>query len=126
VVLPGFVERGERVVGAFDLFLMPSRTEGYGLTLAEAMAQGVPILASPVDSLPGLLKSYPAGELLDFESAPAGDFIAAVLRMMGTPRAAPHTTHTIDAMVTGYETLYRELVNDGTASSGSPDLPGRA
>ena len=40
---------------AFDLFVMPSVYEGFGLTLVEAMAAGVSVLASEIDSLPELL-----------------------------------------------------------------------
>jgi len=40
---------------AFDVFVMPSIYEGFGLALVEAMAAGVPVVASAVDSLPEVL-----------------------------------------------------------------------
>jgi glycosyltransferase involved in cell wall biosynthesis len=66
VKLPGFRKDAAQCIGAFDLFVMPSRYEGFGLTLIEAMMQGVPILASDADSLPELMEFYDNGECIDF------------------------------------------------------------
>ena len=60
-ILPGFRKDAASCIGAFDLFVMPSLYEGFGLTLIEAMAQGVPIVASDVDSLPELMQHYQNG-----------------------------------------------------------------
>jgi len=53
---------------AFDVFAMPSIYEGFGLALVEAMAAGVPAVASAVDSLPEVLGANepggPAGRLV--------------------------------------------------------------
>jgi glycosyltransferase involved in cell wall biosynthesis len=43
------------LLAAYDVFAMPSLYEGFGLTLAEAMAASVPVVASDVDSLPEVL-----------------------------------------------------------------------
>ena len=64
VALPGYRPDAADCIGAFDLFVMPSRYEGYGLVLAEAMGHGVPVLAAAVDSLPELLAGYPNGRCL--------------------------------------------------------------
>lgn len=47
----GFVEDPRPFYEASDLFLMPSRWEGFGLVAAEAMASGLPVLASDVPGL---------------------------------------------------------------------------
>ena len=39
-----------------DLFLFPSTCETFGITLAEAMTVGVPIICANASSLPGLLE----------------------------------------------------------------------
>ena len=67
VKLPGFRKDAAKCIGAFDLFVMPSRYEGFGLTLIEAMMQGVPILASDADSLPELMEFYDNGKCLKFD-----------------------------------------------------------
>ena len=66
ITLPGFRKDAAECIGAFDLFVMPSRYEGFGLTLIEAMMQGVPILASGSDSLPELMEYYDEGKCIDF------------------------------------------------------------
>jgi glycosyltransferase involved in cell wall biosynthesis len=38
VVLPGFVEDAAEALSALDVYLMPSRSEGLGMALIEAMA----------------------------------------------------------------------------------------
>lgn len=48
----GYVSDIPHIYGALDVLAMPSRWEGFGLTLAEAMAMGVPIVTTPVGGIP--------------------------------------------------------------------------
>lgn len=46
IVMPGFVERPNEWFSAFDVFVSSARSEPFGLVLLEAMASGLPVLAT--------------------------------------------------------------------------------
>lgn len=51
------------ILKAFDVFILPSIYEGFGLVLLEAMAAGVPIIASRVSAIPEVLDQGRSGLL---------------------------------------------------------------
>ncbi|MFN8530829.1 MAG: glycosyltransferase family 4 protein [Anaerolineae bacterium] len=52
-----------QLMGAFDVFLMPSLWEGFGLVLLEAMARSLPVLASRVSAIPEIVVDGETGLL---------------------------------------------------------------
>ncbi|GGI48500.1 glycosyltransferase involved in cell wall biosynthesis [Agromyces flavus] len=60
-----------------DLVVAPSRSESYGMVVAEALARGIPVVASCVGGVPEAIAGSPAGVLV-----PSGDpgALRAVLR----------------------------------------------
>jgi len=60
-----------------DVFVYPSRVEGFGQTLLEVMAAGVPIIASDVGGIPEVLEGYHPARLVPPENP---DELAAALR----------------------------------------------
>ena len=89
-VLP-FVPRGElpRLFGRATAFLWTSRFEGFGLAPFEAMAHGVPVIATRVGGLEGVLEDGLNG-LVAASVSPAA-FLAQVERLLAlshTERAA--------------------------------------
>jgi L-malate glycosyltransferase len=53
--LPGFIEDLAEFYAAIDLYIMPSRSEAWGLTALRAMAFGIPVIATNVGGLPELV-----------------------------------------------------------------------
>ncbi|MBN1937427.1 MAG: N-acetyl-alpha-D-glucosaminyl L-malate synthase BshA, partial [Anaerolineae bacterium] len=64
----GVVDQVAPYLQAADLFLLPSETESFGLVALEAMASGVPVVASDVGGIPEVVKHGETGYL-----APLGD-----------------------------------------------------
>jgi len=64
VYFAGYVENAKRYLPLFNLFAMPSLTEGLPMVLLEAMSEGVPIVATRVSGIPGVLDDGRAGLLI--------------------------------------------------------------
>ena len=109
VVFPGFRPDADQAMGAFDCFVMPSRYEGFGLTLAEAMAHGLPVVCSNVDSLPELMAHYPNGEAIDW-SGDEGTVCSALLTWMTAEKRIGTSPFIVDSMVADYLRLYQSLL----------------
>jgi glycosyltransferase involved in cell wall biosynthesis len=64
LLLPGFVANRKEFFAALDLFIMPSRSEGWGMAAAEALAHGVPVVASETGGLAGIVEPEQTGWLV--------------------------------------------------------------
>jgi N-acetyl-alpha-D-glucosaminyl L-malate synthase BshA len=71
----GNVPNLEEVLGACDLFLLPSETESFGMAALEAMASEVPVIASLAGGLPEVVADGETGFL-----CPVGDINAMAER----------------------------------------------
>ena len=67
----GFVRDVRAVLSAADLFVMPSRWEGFGLAAAEAMAAGLPVIAAGAAGLRELVVDGRTGILVEADDPEA-------------------------------------------------------
>lgn len=67
VKLPGFKNDLNAFYSALDLFVLPSRWEGFGYVMTEAMLCGVPVIAFNISSNPEIIKDGLNGYLVPFE-----------------------------------------------------------
>ncbi|MEQ1696018.1 MAG: glycosyltransferase family 4 protein [Hyphomicrobiaceae bacterium] len=78
VVFHGLVTDLTAVWASLGLLMMPSRAEGLPMAALEALSAGIPIAATPVGGLPGLVRPGETGWLFDGASiADAADCVAS-------------------------------------------------
>src|SRR5204863_7471061 len=79
----GFRRDVPRLLAASDFFVLPSRTEGLPLCLLEAMAQGLPAIATPVGGVPEVIEEGITGLLTPVEDPAA--LAEAIRRLAAEP-----------------------------------------
>jgi glycosyltransferase involved in cell wall biosynthesis len=102
---------------ALDVFVLSSRSEGLSLTLLEAEAAGLPIVATRVGGNPEVVCDGESGILVPSgEPRPLAEALARLLQdpalraRMGERGRSLYREHfTLEAMVRGYERVYRRL-----------------
>ena len=62
--LAGSVSEAQKYLKAFDVFVLPSIKEGFPYTILEAMAAGLPIVASLIGGIPEVIKNNENGFLI--------------------------------------------------------------
>ncbi len=110
IVFPGYRPDASSLMVMFDLFIMPSRYEGYGLALTEAFSLGLPALCSNADSLPELCKYARKSTLVTDFDAPAENFKCIFRKALQLPRSGKIIIQTCEGMTNRYFLLYRELL----------------
>ncbi|MCL4499024.1 MAG: glycosyltransferase [Chloroflexi bacterium] len=65
VTFTGFREDARRLMTSFDIFALPSLMEGFALVVIEAMAAGIPVVASQVGGVPEIIDNGRNGLLVD-------------------------------------------------------------
>lgn len=64
----GNVDDISNFLNSIDIFVMPSRYEGFGIALIEAMAKGIPCIASNIDGPKEIIKNNKYGLLFESEN----------------------------------------------------------
>ena len=81
LIVRTFIQSKERLKELFcevDLVIMPSRTEGFGLTALEALSAGLPILVSGNSGFGETLRTLPLGKPFVVDSADPKDWAKAI------------------------------------------------
>ena len=112
------------VLRMLNCFVLPSQAEGTSCTLQEAMACGLPVVATAVGGTPDLLKHGESGFLVDSddEAAMANAIWALytdkakTLRLAQTARDWALQNFGLDAMVHSYESLFSGRLQAGQLS----------
>lgn len=68
VALAGYVEDAPRYLRAFDIFTLPSRSEGLSFAILEAGNAGLPVVASKVGGIPEIIADGESGFLVPPDS----------------------------------------------------------
>jgi glycosyltransferase involved in cell wall biosynthesis len=103
-----------RCMAAADLFVLPSRAEPFGIVLLEAMAHGLPLVASDVGGIPEVVPAHGDVRLVPPDDAEA--LQAAMLEMVSRGPAVSETNrrHAMSfawgLQVERFESLYRQLL----------------
>jgi len=115
----GRVDDVADVLRGGDLFLLPSETESFGLAALEAMACGVPVIASRVGGIPEVVTDGESGYLAAVGDVPTMTERAievlrdpARLEEMRGRAVARAADFSADRVVPQYERLYEDVLRD--------------
>ncbi|WP_280564896.1 glycosyltransferase family 4 protein [Chromohalobacter sp. 48-RD10] len=118
VIWEGFHPNVGDYLEIMTLFAFPSRNEGLGSTLLDAMDHSVPIVASDVDGIPDLVENNVSGMLVPVDDAGAlADTLQALLedptrqKRLAVSASQRLSAFTPGAMANAYLALYQRLVD---------------
>jgi glycosyltransferase involved in cell wall biosynthesis len=67
IIFKGYVEDAKKYLNAFDIFVLPSRSENLPYALLEAGLSGLPVIATNVGGIPEIVETGTSGVLVDPE-----------------------------------------------------------
>jgi glycosyltransferase involved in cell wall biosynthesis len=116
----GFRDDATSLMAAADLVVLPSVAEAFGITLAEALYVGTPVVATTAGGIPEIVDDGVDGVLVPpADSAALADAIAGLLgdperleRMAGAGREKVVRRFSFESMVRAYETIYEARLRE--------------
>jgi glycosyltransferase involved in cell wall biosynthesis/predicted ATP-grasp superfamily ATP-dependent carboligase len=120
VVLTGFQSDVKSALASFDVYALTSRSEGFSLSIVEAMAMGLPVIATRCGGPEEILEDGVTGLLVENASASAvADAIERLRtdseerqRLGEAARVAARERFSLQDTVRAYERLYSECLDD--------------
>ena len=118
VLMPGFLSEPARWIGHFDIFALSSDSEQFPISLVEAMAAGLPAVATAVGDVPGIVSED--NKPLIVEPDDEAGFAAALDSLADQPglrraigeanRELARERYDEGAMIAAYARLYGEAI----------------
>ncbi|WP_340589379.1 glycosyltransferase family 4 protein [Erythrobacter alti] len=84
VHLPGFVAEPQKLIGHFDIFALSSHSEQFPISVVEAMAAGLPVVAPRVGDIGSMVSSENGPALVDPGDSEA--LASSLLTLSGDPK----------------------------------------
>ena len=119
VRLTGWLDDVAPLLGSLDLFVSASHTESFGLSIAEAMASGLAVVATATEGAREMIEDGVTGVLVPVGDAGAlakaiialREDVEARARIGARSRVAAHERFSLDRMVDEIERIYYETMN---------------
>ena len=115
--LPGFRDDTNKLFKSFSIFVLPSRREGISNTILEAMASGLPVIATRVGGNAEIVKENTTGQLVPSDDPDA--IATALLRYITEPglieahgqvaRDSAKHHFSLKVMVNNYSQIYKSI-----------------
>ena len=118
VQLTGWTDEVAGLLATLDLFVSPARSEPFGLSIVEAMAAGVPVIATASEGACEIIDTDESGRLVPIGDVEAlAKAIADLLgdapareRLARNARAVVNSKFTMERMVDRTELLFRQVI----------------
>ena len=134
VQMPGPTRQPETALKRCDVFVLPSLSEASSNVVLEAMGTGLPVVATRVGGLPGLVEDEGTGLLVPPNDVPA--LAQAILRLLETPglaatmgargRARALAEFSLERMAERVDTFYCRALGPGEDAPAPRDAVQRA
>lgn len=106
-----------------DIFVLPSLWEGMPITLIEAMATGLPIVATKVGGIPDMIEDNVTGLLVDVNKEKIAEALLKLIydsslrQKLGTAARLYSQRYSVQEMKKQYVKLYKECMNNLSADN---------
>jgi glycosyltransferase involved in cell wall biosynthesis len=128
VRIDGWADDVARLLRTFDVFVSASLSESFGIAMVEAMASGVPVVATMTPGAREIIDADKTGLLVPIEDAePLADAICELLddpkrraRLTANARRMVNERFSLDQMIARTEQIYQDAL--GRKATGQPAL----